>query len=75
MLNFSNRFSKFEKVIKSISPLIWLAVIWILGIVLVNPIGDFPLNDDFSYGRTVYNLSELEVFLFDDWLGMSGFRL
>jgi len=64
---------KLKSIAKFIPDLFYLGVIWILGIALVNPIGDFPLNDDFSYGRTVYNLSELGVFLFDDWLGMSLF--
>ncbi len=45
------------------------AVFW-LAVAAVNPLGDFPLNDDFSYGRSVYNLSERGIFLFDDWLGM-----
>lgn len=71
MLSSSVIFNKIKSVTKSTPTLVWLAVLWTIGIALVNPIGDFPLNDDFSYGRTVYNLSELGVFLFDDWLGMS----
>ncbi|MEZ4933399.1 MAG: hypothetical protein R2788_14925 [Saprospiraceae bacterium] len=38
---------------------------------MVNPLGDFPLNDDFSFGRSVYNLTELGVLQFDDWLSMT----
>ncbi len=62
---------KIQSVAKSTPSLVWLAIIWAIGIALVNPIGDFPLNDDFSYGRTVYNLSDLGIFQFDDWLAMS----
>ncbi|MGK0363416.1 MAG: 4-amino-4-deoxy-L-arabinose transferase-like glycosyltransferase [Saprospiraceae bacterium] len=71
MSNFPIICSKLKNIAKSVPSLVWLAVIWTIGIVLVNPMGDFPLNDDFSYGRTVYNLSELNIFLFDDWLAMS----
>lgn len=71
MLNSTGIPTLINNVIRSIPNLVWLGVVWIIGIALVNPIGDFPLNDDFSYGRTVYNLSELGVFLFDDWLAMS----
>ncbi len=48
-----------------------LGLLWALAICLVNPLGDFPLNDDFSYGRTVYNLSEQGILEFDDWLAMT----
>ena len=71
MFDFSNIISNLASTAKSVPALLSLAIIWSIGIVLVNPIGDFPLNDDFSYGKTVYNLSELGVFLFDDWLAMS----
>lgn len=33
-------------------------IIWIVMAGIVNPLGDFPLNDDWSYGKTVYNLVE-----------------
>ena len=48
-----------------------LALLWAMAILIVNPIGDFPLNDDFSFGRTVYNLSEQNQLLFDEWLSMT----
>lgn len=37
----------------------------------VGPIGDFPLNDDFSFGRTVFHLVEHNELVFDDWLAMT----
>ncbi|MEO1258006.1 MAG: glycosyltransferase family 39 protein [Bacteroidota bacterium] len=48
-----------------------LTLIWGVTIFLVNPLGDFPLNDDFSFGRTVYNLTEQNRLQFDDWLSMT----
>jgi hypothetical protein len=41
--------------------------IWILMVILVNPIGDFPLNDDWAYGWTVKTLLETGVFQLSDW--------
>ena len=35
-----------------------LSCAWVLMVVLVNPIGEFPLNDDWSYGRAVQSLVE-----------------
>ncbi len=32
-----------------------LAAVFALSVVIVNPIGNFPLDDDFAYGRTVLN--------------------
>jgi 4-amino-4-deoxy-L-arabinose transferase-like glycosyltransferase len=48
-----------------------LTAIWLLAILLVNPIGDFPLNDDFSYARSTMNLSEAGVLRYDPWLSMT----
>ncbi|MBI2133705.1 glycosyltransferase family 39 protein [Candidatus Woesearchaeota archaeon] len=39
----------------------WLAVVllaFVLGASIVNPIGDFALDDDFAYGKTVLNFSQ-----------------
>lgn len=46
-------------------------LLWVLFTFVVNPIGDFPLNDDFSFGRTVYNLTEQNQLVFDEWLSMT----
>jgi len=35
-----------------------LSGLWLVSILIVNPIGNFPLNDDFSYGLTVEHLLE-----------------
>src|ERR1017187_9031334 len=35
-----------------------IAALWCLSLLIVNPIGDFPLNDDWSYGLAVKHLVE-----------------
>ena len=35
-----------------------IALLWSVAVIVVNPIGDFPLNDDWSYGMTVKRLVE-----------------
>lgn len=48
--------------------LLILSCIWVLMALVANPIGDFPLNDDWSYGRTVYYLVEEGRLRFSGWL-------
>jgi len=43
-----------------------LAAIWILIIVIIHPIGNFPLNDDWVYGKTVKLLVEHGQLKFGD---------
>jgi hypothetical protein len=45
--------------------------IWILMAVLVNPIGDFPLNDDWAYGWSVKVLVETGDFRLSDWTAVN----
>jgi hypothetical protein len=40
---------------------------WVVLAGVVNPIGNFPLNDDWSYGRTVKILLEQHRFYLDGW--------
>ena len=56
---------------ENLRPLGIMSLVWVIAVVLVNPMGDFPLNDDFSFAHSVFNLSERGVFEFDDWLDMS----
>ena len=44
-----------------------IASVWILLAILANPIGDFPLNDDWAYGWTVQVLLETGRFQLSDW--------
>jgi len=48
---------------------ILLTVIWILGMVLTDPLHDFPLNDDWSYSLSVQHLVEEGQLYFTNWLG------
>jgi hypothetical protein len=47
--------------------LILLLVVWIVAALAVNPVGDFPLNDDWAYGFTVRTLLEEGNLRFSDW--------
>jgi hypothetical protein len=49
--------------------LLWVAV-WIGLAAIVNPVGDFPLNDDWSYGRAVKTLVEEGRFELCGWTSM-----
>lgn len=49
-----------------------IAVLWVGAAVLVNPIGEFPLNDDWSYGRSVKEFLETGSFHIPrDWASMT----
>lgn len=45
--------------------------IWVLMVILVNPIGDFPLNDDWGFGRDVKTLLEKGSLQFSGWGAMT----
>jgi 4-amino-4-deoxy-L-arabinose transferase-like glycosyltransferase len=46
---------------------ILLSLVWVLMIIIVNPVGNFPLNDDWAYGYSVRNLVEHGELRFSDW--------
>ena len=50
---------------------VYLTLIWLLCILLVNPIGDFPLNDDWSYGLNTRALTLENKIEFHDWGAMT----
>jgi len=50
--------------------MIVLASLWIGSLLVVNPIGDFPLNDDWSFGMAVKRLMETGGFRPTGWTGM-----
>lgn len=50
-----------------------LTGIWLCMALLVDPIGDFPLGDDWSYGRVVKTLVETGSFQYTDWVSMPLF--
>ncbi len=44
-----------------------LAVLWVVLVTVANPIGNFPLNDDWNYGRTVHTLLTEHKILITQW--------
>jgi hypothetical protein len=48
-----------------------LTIIWILFALVANPIGEFPLNDDWAYGKDVLLLLTTGKLEFVDWSAMS----
>lgn len=57
---------------KSWSESRWLLpLMWLAAVVVVNPIGNFPLNDDWSYALNVRNWVDGGVFKFNDWAAMT----
>ena len=45
-------------------------LLWLIALLLVNPLGDFPLNDSWSYGKAVHNLVEDGEFRLGKFTGM-----
>ena len=48
-----------------------IAVFWLLAIFVVNPSGNFPLNDDWAYATDVKNFLETGIFNPTGWTSMS----
>lgn len=48
-----------------------LSLIWIIAIVIVDPVGEFPLNDDWAYSRNVYHLSQEGKLILSNWPAMT----
>lgn len=51
--------------------LLVLTAAWVLAIVLVNPIGNFPLNDDWAYSKDVWHLAVAGQLKLDDFPAMT----
>ena len=47
--------------------------IWILLILLINPLGDFPLNDSWSYAKPVESLLKGQGIQYTGWMSMTLF--
>jgi 4-amino-4-deoxy-L-arabinose transferase-like glycosyltransferase len=48
-----------------------IAAVWLVSVVIVNPIGDFPLNDDWATGLAVKWFLETGSFQPNDWAVMT----
>lgn len=59
-----------SKILKKTAGPVILSCLWLIMILLVNPVGEFPLGDDWSYSRVVHTLVEHGVFEYTDWVAM-----
>lgn len=50
-----------------------LLLLWCAAVALANPVGDFPLNDDWAYGHNVRALAVDNRLYFSDWPAMTLF--
>jgi 4-amino-4-deoxy-L-arabinose transferase-like glycosyltransferase len=50
--------------------LLAITLLWGLAVLLVNPVGDFPLNDDWAMGETVKHLVETGSYRPSGWTSM-----
>lgn len=55
----------------AIWPVGMLSMVWVICAVVINPVGDFPLNDDWAYGLPVEVLLKEHAFKLTDWQGAS----
>jgi len=44
-----------------------ISAVWLIMIILVNPVGNFPLNDDWSFAASARLLADSGHFVFPDW--------
>ncbi len=58
-------------IIKKIPFEIYLVLIWGLSILIINPLGNFPLNDDWAYAQSVLNLYEHGKLTINSWPAMT----
>lgn len=52
---------------------IWFGLAWLLFIIVINPIGEFPLNDDWGYAKVVKHLIETGEYQPGTWPVMTIF--
>ena len=60
------RISK-EVILRRLSPAALVTLVWVSTAILVNPVGEFPLNDDWAYAWSVKVLLEQGTFRLSDW--------
>jgi hypothetical protein len=53
--------------------LLVISAVWLLATALANPLGDFPLNDDWAWGLTAKRLAEGQGYHPTDWTEMTLF--
>lgn len=50
---------------------ICIALMWTLAFLIIYPIGEFAINDDWAYTKNVYNLAVNKTFFVDEWPAMN----
>lgn len=50
---------------------ILLAIMWLVAFVVVWPVGEFAINDDWSFAKNVYHLTVQHEFVIDTWPSMN----
>ena len=61
----------FIKFIKRINFSIYLFIVYVVTAILVNPAGNFPLNDDWAFASLVKNYCENGIVTIDSWQAMT----
>lgn len=57
--------------LKKYKPFLLLLILLFLVELFINPIGDFALNDDWAYGKSVYHFNKYNEFVIGLWPAMS----
>lgn len=55
------------RLLQKITPQLILLGLWLFVVLIVNPLGEFPLNDDWSYTKSVHTLYYEGVFKLYNW--------
>ncbi|MBC7865121.1 MAG: glycosyltransferase family 39 protein [Bacteroidia bacterium] len=48
-----------------------IALLWVIALAVINPAGEFPVNDDWAYTKNVFQLSANNKFYVDPWPAMT----
>ena len=68
------RFKSISQLFKAdIINVLLIFAVWVTMVILVNPLGDFPLNDDWAYGRAVQSVVEKGDFQLSGWTATNLF--
>ena len=54
-------------------PAVVIFLLWLIALIIINPIGEFPLNDDWAYSLVVKEWLDTGVYHVSDWPAMSLF--
>lgn len=66
---FCSLYERLNKV-PVLKDLLFISLLWCISVIIINPFGNFPLNDDWSFGLTVKRLLEQGEFRPVGWASM-----